>query len=79
MAKEKKLTNKEMTASLMQLGGHIRNLDYLLMHFVEFSGKSVEFKKYIIDKQAEAKKEMADAEQKSKDEEARKEKEKSTD
>ena len=62
-----KLTNKEITSSLMQLGAHIRNLDYLLMHFVQFLGKGDEFKKYVQKKQDELKEKM-DAEQKSKGE-----------
>lgn len=44
-----KLTNKEMTQGLNTLAKKAANTDLVLSLFIDFMGKNVDFKKYLID------------------------------
>ena len=55
-SKQEKLTDQQIRANIITLGGHVKNFDYLIMHFIQFLGKEEEFKKYMVNIQLEAKK-----------------------
>ena len=54
--KEKKLSNAERDKAIQNLAARTANTDLVLSLFIEFMGKNVDFKKFLIDWQEEQKK-----------------------
>ena len=61
---DKKMTNKERDIILKNLVGKTNNTDLVLSLFIEFMGKNVDFKKFLIDWQEKQKKEKEKSESK---------------